>query len=75
MANVLIRDLPADVHEALIRHAERRNQSLQQYLVAELTLLVKRRSIDEVIAAIERRQSERIGFAEAVEAIQEERQR
>ncbi|MFN2617724.1 MAG: hypothetical protein ABR581_11495, partial [Thermoleophilaceae bacterium] len=39
MSNILVRGLPEDVHAALQRRAERRGQSLQQYLVQELTRL------------------------------------
>jgi len=45
MPNVLIRDLPADVHANLQRRAEAAGQSLQQYLTKELSrmgLSVKR---------------------------------
>src|SRR6266540_1792638 len=35
MPNVLVRDVPDDVHAALQQRAERRGQSLQQYLAAE----------------------------------------
>jgi len=36
MPNILVRDVPDDVHAALQRKAEHRHQSLQQYLAVEL---------------------------------------
>ena len=39
MSNVLVRDLPDDVHAGLQRRAAAAGQSLQQYLTAELTRL------------------------------------
>ncbi|MHB1553020.1 MAG: FitA-like ribbon-helix-helix domain-containing protein, partial [Acidimicrobiales bacterium] len=54
MANVLVRDLPPDVHAALQRRAEQRGQSLQQYLTAELKRLAEKPSLDEVLDRIER---------------------
>ena len=38
MRNVLVRDLPDDVHAALQRKAEHRNQSLQQPLIQNRNL-------------------------------------
>jgi predicted nucleic acid-binding protein len=53
MPNVLVRDVPDEVHSALQRKAERRHQSLQQYLCAELQQLAARRSIDDVLDEVE----------------------
>ena len=73
MPNVLVRDIPEDVHAALQRRAEQRGQSLQQYLVGELTRLVDRPSIDEVLHRIERRRGGRVGFAQAARDMSQER--
>jgi antitoxin FitA len=75
MPNVLVRDLPDDVHAALQRRAERRGQSLQQYLVGELSRLAQRPSLDEVLDRIERRHGGRVGLAQAVEDLSSERGR
>ena len=75
MPNVLVRDLPDDVHAALQRRAERRGQSLQQYLVGELSRLAQRPSLDEVLDRIERRHGGRVGLAQAVQDLVEERGR
>ncbi|MGH9277967.1 MAG: FitA-like ribbon-helix-helix domain-containing protein [Acidimicrobiales bacterium] len=70
-----MRDLPEEVHAALHRRAEQRGQSLQQYLAGELKRLAERPSLDEVLDRIERRRGGRVGIAQAVEDIAEERRR
>ena len=73
MPNVLVRDLPDDVHAALQRRAERQGQSLQQYLAAELGRLVDRPTPDELFARIDRRRGGRVGFDRAVADLEGER--
>jgi antitoxin FitA len=73
MSNLLVRDVPDDVHAALQRRAERRGQSLQQFLAAELRRLAERPSIDEVLDRIERRRGGRVGLRQAVEDLSEGR--
>jgi plasmid stability protein len=75
MPNVLVRDVPEEVHAALQRRAERRGQSLQQYLAAELRRLAERPSIDEVLDRIDRQQGGQVGFRQAVEDLAEDRTR
>jgi len=73
MPNVLVRDIPDDVHAALQQRAEKRGQSLQQYLAAELRRLAERPSIDEVLDRIATRRGGRVGFAQAAQDLSEER--
>jgi hypothetical protein len=73
MPNVLVRDVPDEVHSALQRKAERRHQSLQQYLCAELQQLAARRSIDDVLDEVENQHGGRVGFAMAAADLDEER--
>lgn len=73
MPNLLVRDVPDDVHAALQRRAERRGQSLQQFLSAELLRLADRPSIDEVLDRIERRRGGRVGLRQAAEDLSEGR--
>jgi plasmid stability protein len=73
MPNVLVRDVPEDVHAALQRRAERQGQSLQQYLAGELTRLAERPTLGEVLDRIERRRGGTVGFAQAVEDLGAER--
>lgn len=75
MPNVLVRDIPEDIHAALQRRAERRGQSLQQYLAAELRRLAERPSIEEVLDRIDRQRGGRVGFGQAVEDLAEGRAR
>jgi hypothetical protein len=75
MPNVLVRDIPEGVHAALQRRAEQRGQSLQQYLVGELTRLVDRPTVAEVFDRIERRRGGQVGFAQAARDLSEERAR
>lgn len=55
MPNVLIRDLPPNVHSALIARAEQAGQSLQQYLAHELAKLVATPTLAELFAEIDAR--------------------
>ncbi len=74
MPNILVRDVPDDVHGALQQRAERRGQSLQQYLTAELTRLVERPTPDEVFARVARRSGGRVGLDQAVADLDSDRQ-
>ncbi|MGO9343983.1 MAG: FitA-like ribbon-helix-helix domain-containing protein [Acidimicrobiales bacterium] len=75
MPNILVRNIPPEVHVALQRRAELRGQSLQQYLAAELARLAERPSLDEVLAKIEEQNGGHVGFAQAVEDLAGERNR
>jgi plasmid stability protein len=66
MPNVLVRDLPDDVHASLQRRAEEAGQSLQQYLATELTRLASTPTMDDVLARISRRHGGRVGLDRAV---------
>jgi len=74
MRNVLVRGVPDAVHEALHERAARNGQSLQQFLVLELTRLAERPTRDEVLDRIERRRGGfRLTGREVVEDIHAER--
>lgn len=73
MPNVLVRDLPDDVHADLQRRAAAAGQSLQQYLTTELTRLARTPSMAEALARIDRRRGGRVGLTEAVEDLDAER--
>jgi plasmid stability protein len=75
MANVLVRDLPDDVHRALQRRAQRRGQSLQQFLATELRRLAERPSLEEALDRIEGREGGQVGLGQAVEDLAAERSR
>jgi len=73
--NVLVRDIPDDVHAALARRAERRGQSLQQYLAGELRRLAEQPTVEEVLEQIDRRRGGVVGLAQAAEDLHEQRAR
>jgi hypothetical protein len=76
MVNVLVRDLPDDVHAALQRKAERRHQSLQQYLSVELRKLAERQQVSDLLDEIDtRRRGGRVGLRQGVEDLADERSR
>jgi len=75
MTNLLVRDLPDDVHRALQRRAKSHGQSLQQYLSSELTRIAKRPSLAEVLDRIDRRSGGEVGLARAANDLAEERGR
>ncbi len=73
MTNVLIRDLPEETHRQLLRRAEARGQSLQQYLAAELTRLAGSPTLDDVLRRIEARSGGRVGLGQAAADLADER--
>lgn len=73
MPNILVRDLPAEVHGALQQRAEQQGQSLQQYLKHELTRLVERPTAEELFARVSRRSGGRVGLERAVSDLEGER--
>ena len=75
MPNVQVRNVPGEVHEALVRRAEQAGQSLQQFLAAQLALIAATPTIDEMLERIEHRPKGRLSAKSAVEAIDAERAR
>jgi len=73
MPNILIRDVPAEVHGELTRRAERQGRSLQQYLTALLTREATTRTLDDVLDSVDRLQGGHFTLAEAVETLQQVR--
>jgi len=75
MPNVQVRDVPEEVHEALVRQAELAGQSLQQYLAAKLALIATTPTIDEVLDRIQHRSKGRLSGEDAIAALESERAR
>lgn len=73
MANLLVRDLPEDVHLKLQQRARHNGQSLQQYLAAELGRLAQRSTVEEVLERLAAQSGGRVGFHEGVAAIDDSR--
>jgi plasmid stability protein len=82
MPNVLVRDVPEEVHAGLRRRAESRGQSLQQYLQEELRRLAETPTPREFFERIERRlkadrgsqRSSDFDFVKALHEAREERE-
>jgi antitoxin FitA len=75
MPNVQVRDVPNEVHEALLRRAEQAGQSLQQFLAAQLALIAATPTLDEMLDRLERRPKGQLSAEDAVAALDEERAR
>ncbi len=75
MPNVLIRDLPDEVHARLQQRAAAAGQSLQQYLTEELRRVADSPTVADVIERIEGRSGGRVGFDVAVSDVQHDRVR
>jgi hypothetical protein len=75
MPNVQVRDVPPEVHEALLRRAESAGQSLQQFLAGQLVAIAATPTIDDVLDRIERRSKGDLSASEAIAAIDAERAR
>lgn len=73
MPSVLIRNLGEETYRALLRRAEQRGQSLPQYLAAELTRLAATPTLEEILRRIDARSGGRVGFAQAVADLADER--
>ena len=73
MPNVQIRDVPDDIHKALVRRAETAGQSLQQFLSAQLEAIAATPTLDEMLDRIEGRAKGSAPRSGAVAAIEAER--
>jgi len=75
MTNVLIRDLTEETHRELLRRAQERGQSLQQYLAGELTRLAVSPTLEDVLRRVHTRRGGRVGLAQAAADLADERAR
>ena len=73
MPNVLVRNLPDDVHAGLVRRADAAGQSLQQFLAHELARVAASTSMTELLARIATRAGGRVGIDAAVTDLDAER--
>lgn len=53
MATIQIRDIPDDVYESIRRGAKASGQSIQAYMLAEVTAAARRRAKEEALARID----------------------
>jgi antitoxin FitA len=75
MPNVQVRDVPNEVHEALLRRAEQAGQSLQQFLAAQLALIAATPTVDEMLDRLEHRPKGQLSAENAITALEGERAR
>ena len=75
MPNVQVRDVPDEVHEALLRRAEQAGQSLQQFLAAQLALIAATPTVDEMLDRLEYRPKGQLSAESAIAALDQERAR
>lgn len=55
MVAITIRNVPQDLRDLIAQRAERAGQSMQEFLLAQLDDLARKKSIDEWLAEVERR--------------------
>lgn len=75
MPHVQVRDVPDEVHEALVRRAEEAGQSLQQFLASQLAKIAATPTMKEILDRIEQRTKGALPAEAAIEALDEERAR
>ena len=73
MTNVQIRDVPDDVHKALVRRAEQAGQSLQQFLTAQLRAIAATPTTQDILDRIEHRPKGSLSAATTIEMLDSER--
>lgn len=73
MPNVLVRDLPSDVHVGLQQRADAAGQSLQQFLATELTRLARTPSMQDVLSRIGRHRGGKVGLETALADLDDRR--
>lgn len=75
MPSVQIKNVPPDVHKVLRRRAAGAGQSLQEYLLAELTRQAEAETLEEVLDRAGGRAGGSLGFDFAAESLRADRQR
>jgi antitoxin FitA len=73
MPNVQVRDVPDEVHEALVRRAEQAGQSLQRFLASQLAEIAATPTVEDILDRIDRRPKGGLSAGAAIEALDEER--
>lgn len=71
--NVQVRDVPEEVHDALMHRAQLAGQSLQQFLSAQLAAIAATPTLDEMLDRIEGRSKGRLSRDDAIAAVDAER--
>lgn len=75
MPHVQVRDVPEQVHQALVRRAEQAGQSLQQFLASQLAAIAAAPTTDEILDRLERRPKGDLSANDAIDSLANERAR
>lgn len=75
MPSVQIKNVPPDVHRVLRQRAAGAGQSLQEYLLAQLTRQAREESLDEVLGRSGSRAGGSVGLAFSAETLRADRKR
>jgi plasmid stability protein len=73
--NIQVKNVPDDVHGALRRRAAVAGQSLQEYLLAELTRIGRTPTVAEVLERVSHRSGGRLSLRQAEYDVREDRGR
>lgn len=73
MPSIQVKDVPDDVHAILRRRAAAAGQSLQEYLLAQLTQDTRTPTLDELLDRAGERAGGRAGFRAAAKAVRVDR--
>lgn len=73
MPSIQVKDVPDDVHATLRRRAADAGQSLQEYLLGQLTEDARTPTLGELFDRIEQRSGGRFTAADAVAAVRADR--
>lgn len=74
MPSVQIKNVPPEIHQVLRRRASTAGQSLQEYLLVQLTRQAQEETVDEVLDRAGEREGGSLGLSFAAEAVRDERQ-
>ena len=75
MPSIQIKNVPPDVHRVLRARAAAAGQSLQEYLLAQLTRQAEAETLEEVLDRAGGRAGGSLGLAFAAESLRDDRQR
>jgi len=75
MPSVQIKNVPPGVHQVLRKRAAAAGQSMQEYLLAQLTRQAEAETLEEVFDRAGGRAGGSLGLAFAAETLRDERQR
>ena len=73
MPSIQIKNVPDEVHAVLRRRAAGAGQSLQEYLLAELTRATRTPTVAEVVERIGHRSGGRLSLRQAEKDVREDR--